>query len=1381
MANKYCDYFNVNEEYFPCFDESAINHGATWDDTYPHDTFIGLLNATEKMLGGNTNRSLWIHGAYGTGKSKCAYALKKILEVSEEELKTYWNKYEQLRSNQALLEKILGHKEQGIVCAYRYASGSVTTPQQLFMAVQESVKKALDNQKVSYKGENSLKESVIAWLEEPSHNSFVNSLLKKPEWTSAFSQGTADEIINVLRKSDDVSSLMNNVFKLATKEGITALTLSADSIRKWLLDVIKQNNNIKIVLVWDEFSDFFRQNKNSLSEFQKLITICQESPFYFVLVTHPISSISTNDDSWKIAQQRFDKVEITMPPNIAFDLIGDAFKPKKEALENWNILTNDLNARIHCSRQAVMKSADVSKDTFMKNMLPIHPMAAIVLKNIATAYQANQRSMFDFIKTPKDLDTKAFQWFIQNHGPLDERPFITIDMLWDFFYVKGSGYLSSDIKLILDTFPQQTMLTEKEKVILKTILIMQAIDQRLAGAIEVLKPTDQNLSYAFEGDFDQYENECKGIAKGLVSKGVLILSPIGDNKKAYNAAVLAGDGAKIEGYKKEVRDKSSTAKLVSEAEGLSTALNLPPALKLRYGITIDAGALPVVTTTDFMKVLDSLKHKDSGWHFKAVLALAKNEDEAQSFRNTIKKTIASEEYKDITVIDALSTPLGMEAFEQYVDFSAMSMYYQGNNNQQAKENSRKAKDVLDRDWKDRIYNGQPIVYTYANQEGEKANNASEIYSILQTIVLNRFSHVLDFTKNLTETQLKLTTAKQVARYGIGGTEIKGLIAGCEKSVLGKVWNKDEYWEDTALSGEHIVVIKKALDKVIKTTFDNSGKISIDEIYDYLEGTFGFSQSNLSAFITGFLLKEYSDNPYRSMNEEGHRESMTPDKLSEMIGNYIGKSPKSTFIVNLTEEEKAFYELTEKAWSMEADACTSPSHAGSLIKTKMRDLVYPVWCLEDVDSYGVYDLVKKYIALVQSDGDMAHDIANDIGKIAIQRPSSGKNLKILLTVENCRKGMEQFLARFESGKLIALSKEIGAEDSVLTDIKNVFSVEYSAYWNGSTGEDELNKLVVEYEFVKQTNLLLNTMGNSKDAAFRAWSETLKFIGFSFEAAQGKYPTLQKIFTYLFKVAKHDDLLPDAIKQFNDELNEHAAEINGILDNKLSVFMEIYAPYLEGFNEDECDEIRKSITTDMFVVDITHGNANVKKAADDYRKNQIKTQMYKLWSDKAEGTKNPRVWSDRYKTPILCCLSTEIYNDAKKAFATLNSTIQSDADIKSTIELLEKSNFYAEIADSSYRDQCFRDVIIGDYSNMLANVNVVREAVDAIGIEAYEWMDSPAVKNKIKSMASAEYNAGGSEIAVCTIDKMTDSELRSWLKELVKKDIELGIKIITNGGK
>lgn len=365
MPNKYCDYFDINERYFPCVDESAINSGADWTDTYPHETFIELLKCMERMLGGNTNRSIWIHGAYGTGKSKCALAVRRILELPEADVRNYWNTYEPLKKNPALLEKLLGHKERGIVTAYRYASGNISTPEQLFLAVQESIKKALDEQNVSYKGENTLKQGVIEWLQDESHNTFINILLKKLEWESTFAQSTADEIINSLTKSSDVSKLMANLFKLAAKEGITALSLTADNLKDWILDVINQNNT-KIVLIWDEFSDFFRQNKNSLSEFQKLVSICQEAPFYFVIVTHPITSLSSSDDSWKIVQQRFDKVEITLPPNIAFELIGHAFKPKQAALASWNEMVDGLDGIIPASRKNIMKAANVSNEATMK-------------------------------------------------------------------------------------------------------------------------------------------------------------------------------------------------------------------------------------------------------------------------------------------------------------------------------------------------------------------------------------------------------------------------------------------------------------------------------------------------------------------------------------------------------------------------------------------------------------------------------------------------------------------------------------------------------------------------------------------------------------------------------------------------------------------------------------------------------------------------------------------------------------------------------------------------------------------------------------------------------------------------------------------------------
>lgn len=1383
-SKKYCEYFDVNESYFPCIDESAINAGAPWETTYPHETFIDLLNSAEKMLGGTTNRSIWIHGAYGTGKSQCAYALKKILEVPNDELRAYWDRYEPLKKNKALLEKLIGHKEQGVLTAYRYASGSITSPQLLFLAVQESIRAALDAVPGSYKGENTLKESVIAWLTDSSHNAFVNSLLQKPEWVSEFSQSSADEIINSLRKRSDVSSLMESIFKMAEKEGITALSLTADSLCAWIKDIVAQNHT-KVVLIWDEFSGFFRQNRNSLNEFQKIVALCQETHFYFVIVTHPITSIAgasiSKDDPMSVVQQRYKQIEITLPPNIAFELIGHAFSVIPAAKDQWEVMTGDLNSKISASKIAVMKAAVVKSDSVMQHMLPIHPMAALVLKNIASAFQSNQRSMFDFIKTPKDLDVHAFQWFIQNTRPDSDRSLLTVDMLWDFFYEKGKDYLTSDIKLILDTYPQQTNLTEKEKVVLKTILIMQAVDQRLGGTIPVLKATDQNLSYAFEGDWDVYENECKSIAKALVKKGVLIQTPIADGKQVYSAAVLAGDGAKIDRLKDEVRKNGTITKLVEEGTQLASALSLTPPLRLRYAVNTDTGALPVVTVTNFVKMMDQLKVKDTSWHFFAVLALARTDEEAQTFRNMIKKTIGNAEYKTILVIDALSSPLGLELFEEYVSYSAMSMYYNGNNNQQSKDNARKAREVLDRTWRDRIHDGSFIVWSYANQDGEKATGANAVHTIMQTVVLNRYNHVPDFTKGLTESQLKNTQTKQVAKYGFGLSDVKGLIAGCEKTVLGKVWNRDTYWSDQELEKEPISIIKRSVDKLIHEAFRENGRISIDEICELLETAYGFAPCNLTAFVLGFLLKEYKGDPFRSQDSEGLRESMTPDKLSEMIGNYYSKKAKTTYIVSLTPEEKSFYELTEKAWRITPNTCTSPTQASSLIQAKMRDFVYPVWTLEEVDNTGVYDIVKKYIALIQSDGKAAHTIAIEIGKIGMQRSSCGDHLQALLTADNCLNGMSLFIQHFEGGKLSTLAKEIGASDHVLSDIKKLFSVKHAAQWIASTGEDEIRKLTVEYSFVKVTNALLNVSKDSKEGAFKSWRELLKFLGLSCESIQAKYPALNNLFTLLLKIVNYEDILPDNMKMLRDELTIHNTEMHDLLSSPLNSFIDLYAPYLTGFSHEECEIIKNSITEDMFVLSATKGNAVVKKAADDYRKGQVKDQLFRLWSERTGGTKSPKHWSEHYKTPILCCIDPEIYGEAKKAFAVLNSSQHSESEIKMALEFCEGADFFDVIADSDYRNKCFMEQIVGCYSKLLPDITAIRSALEDTDIAPYDWADDPRIKAKIKNMASVEYNAGGSDAAINTIESMPIDQLKTWLKQLAVSDMELGVKIISNGGK
>jgi hypothetical protein len=1380
--DKYREYFDIDERYFPCIDDAAINAGAPWENTYPHSTFINMLTEMERALARQNNgKTLWIEGAYGTGKSQCALALRRILEAPEEELRAYWE-YEPLKKKTDLREKLAGHKKKGIVVAHRYASGSIMSARDLFFAIQESVKAALIRQNIPYLGENTLKESIIAWLEDSDHKLMFDSLLQNPdkEWRALFAQSTANEVLSVLSKNGEVKSLVDNIFRLADKEGITALTIDSDRLIAWLTDIIDQNNT-RIVFIWDEFSDYFKNNRESLSEFQKVAALVQNKPFYFIVVTHEPQQIYVADSdrgNQAKVSDRFISVPIALPDNIAFNLIGHAFNVKPAAKQQWDVLAGDLNHRVKESRAKVMAVARITDQQVMKDIMPLHPMAALLLKNIASAFKSNQRSMFDFIKSANTDDVKAFQWFIENTGPHDDHPLLTVDMLWNFFYEKGRDNLTSDIRLILDTFPQQQNLREDEKKVLKAILIMQAIDQRLGGAIDLFKPTGQNLSYVFEGIPDlEGLFTAERLAKGMKDKGILVTTPVSGGRCAYTAAVLAGDQVKIDKYKTDLRQSSTTTKLVTEG-GLANVLSLPPALRLRFESEPGTGKITPVTVADFTKTINILRDKATGWNFHAVIAFAKDEAEAATFRKTLKMAVADEQYRNIVFIDTLSTPLGQEAFEQYVDFSAMAMYYQGSNNTSSRESGDKARHVLDQDWKNRIYNGQFIVYTYANQEGDKLGNGQGVASVLQTIVTNKFPYVFDFVKSLTESQLKITpTMKQSAKSGISQST-SGVVGGIEKHVLPTVWKVDKYWENPATTSLPISKIKVAIDKLIEEAFDRDGQISIGEIYDSIETTYGFAPCNLSAFIAGFLLKEYAGEPFRYSDSTGGHEPMTADKLAEMLGNYIGKSPKPTYIVKMTAEEKAFYELIEKAWRIQTNTCASVSQAASAITAKMRNLKLPVWCLEAIDNAGVYDVVCKFIDFIQKEGSEAHSKAVEIGRIALAKPSLADNLSTLLTDDNCQEGMRKYLRIFENGKIIELAEEICATDNILPDICRLFAVKYACLWDKPTGEDEIRKLITEYGVVRCSNDILNSSAHSLHDANKDWRSRLKFIGVSCEALQAKYPALYHVLDTLQKICRQEDILPEQIKTFHTELVAHGAEIRELLNNDRQVFAAVYEVYLEDLDADDIAVVKTNVGTGLFELSKTDCNIKVKTAAEEFRKNQLKSQLFRLWKDKT-GTRNPLEWSSRYRTPALCCVPKSEYEKAKKAFETLNRNSGSEAEIKTALEYLESTTLFDILADAEKRDSSFTSEIVGEYSALLTDINKVRDKLEALSVDVYEWRDSPEVKSKVKRLAEAEYNAGGSDKALQKIDSMDDAQLKQYLKRLVKDSVTFGIEILTNG--
>jgi hypothetical protein len=338
------DYFQIDENYFPCVNESAINAGLKWNEFYPHSTFIDLLRKTERILARQEKRSLWISGAYGTGKSYAAFALSRLLTAPNDEVEAYFNKYEALSIHKTeLMQRLIASKNEGqILTCYRYASSAINNANDLIIVIQELIAKAVVNAGLEYKGENTLKQSILEWLKDDRNKALFGGYVDK-EYKDLFGGWNTDEIIEKLSKADVSSELVGKINKMASEIGIIALKTDMDGLIAYIKDIIAGNKLKALVFVLDEFSEFFQNNRGRLTDFQKLVETCVEVPFYLIVVAHQMGSyFHERDNDAKKIKDRFTPCEISMPDNIAFDLMHDALKIKEDAKSDWAAKLDDL-------------------------------------------------------------------------------------------------------------------------------------------------------------------------------------------------------------------------------------------------------------------------------------------------------------------------------------------------------------------------------------------------------------------------------------------------------------------------------------------------------------------------------------------------------------------------------------------------------------------------------------------------------------------------------------------------------------------------------------------------------------------------------------------------------------------------------------------------------------------------------------------------------------------------------------------------------------------------------------------------------------------------------------------------------------------------------
>ena len=956
--NKYFEFFVIDEGYYPEINESSIKDPKNkWQSTFPHSDIVELLKSMERTLSRSDKKSLWVEGSYGTGKSRILWMMQNLLTCPAAEFDAYFDEYDNLRKETDLHDRLAAIRSGKIVTASRYATGDITSTQKLIFAVFDSLTSALKKSGCKFDGAKTLRGKIANWLESDTANlELFRAKIQKPEYrmSATLASRTAEEIIRRLKNpQDEVSQLVEDILELGEREGILAFSINMKELIDWIAEVIEENGLKAIILFWDEFSKFFGNNRNNLDEFQRLAELTNIAPFYLVIATHESESlVGVGDQGFRILRDRFIRKNMTMPDNIAFELIGHALKVKDVAKNDWENISGALRERTATPRKAVMEAAQkIHDEKILSRILPIHPMTAILLKNLATYFASNQRSIFNFIKN-SDPNIKAFQDFIATKSP-ENGDLLTIDCLWNFFYESGTDEhggnvgrmnLKPSIRSILDSYAlSKGNLNLDEQAVLKTILLFQAIDQESHGGVEIFRPTEKNIALAFCG-VERLENgRAVDIANELVRKEILFKKP--GKVETFAAMALSGDLAEIERLKKTIADTAKTADLVDSAK-LLEAINLTPAQKHRY-------ILHAVTADNFTATINRITNEPESYKIRAVVCFARNEDEQNKIRNLIGGALPNERYHKLVFIDASSNLINRDVFNRWVENSANEKYWRPKQPELANQFQNNAADCL-REWHNFFICGSFVYYpaTKSNAEerkGTSCQNADRITEKLKENVRRIYPYSFD-DANITDTLFLSTNLKKLSEVGITQEEFSMLKLNSIKVVLGDAWQiSGKYWE--IYPNLSISRLKIEIDELIKNRIDRDVRISFDEIFSYLLSR-GFMPLNIYAFLTGFLLKEYAAEPYRySAGIDGNQGgALNAPKLAECLndsikqGNTATRNYRPKYLEIMSANQRQFMDFAARIFGVTEDI--SVEQSAQKLRLKLKNLGYPLWCYVD---------------------------------------------------------------------------------------------------------------------------------------------------------------------------------------------------------------------------------------------------------------------------------------------------------------------------------------------------------------------------------------------------------------------------------------------------
>lgn len=1383
----YRDYLEVSENFIPVFTEEVDRaQGDSWQAFIPQKSMRDILEKLHASLdrGGRRTgdiRSLWIQGAYGTGKTHAAFVLKHVLEDDMDVVGRYFQRHKEVIGDLWGRFQGLRSGEKQFLTVYRSGSGDISSDRKFRMEFQQAIKRRLREVGLQDAQGESITELVLnkitadeGWATwwEAKFRKYRGRFDAEPNAQAVVTKLQAGHIDTAVR-----------VAEVLEEEGII-INDNPTALKEWVRAVIEKNNLQGIVFIWDEFTEFFTQNI-PVTTLQELAHSTTSMPFYFVLVTHKLLEQFTrlDQDTQNKLKERFFPQRLDISPVTAYRLIGNAIVSKSDKAETWetekNTLWDEVDRAYNHIRVLTEGSDEILRKEEFKNLVPIHPVSAFLLAQISKLFSSSQRTLFQFLKSPEDTDDQgSFQWFIQE-VPSEEWRWLTPDYLWDYFFSHMRLERVEHLNDIISHYQARSadIKDPDELRVFKVMVLLAALWRQTAGGDRRLKPSLEGLKRAFVGT--SLAMTVKEVAEAICNNKIM-QSITSDNDVEYIPPAVTLDEAKLRQAREQIKNTYTFEKVINLektegifSKGLKDALNL-------QGSAVKRHPVQVLSAKELSNAGERLVNtSENVFELPVVLVPAQDEgvlNGAEQSADEISKNL-----KD-TIFVISQAPFFERRWNDWVEFRARYKYHTDlKDGEQARFFELRAQDLFT-DWLEEVRRGKLVVF-FRGQRMD-VTGISGIVGVLSSKVSEVFCYGPE-TLNRVNTFYTNPFNRNGAEIGLG---VEPATRNPEKDFVAEL-QRQNVWGHSALRSRPDHVLTRLVE-LVDGIFANNENVKLIEVWGELQKPpFGLMPSPIGIILFGFAMRSYANNYYWSDGRT--TQSLNPHKLAELIEQVVrpGNSNVSELVLRrVSAEGEEFCQLSREIFHFSEAKTPNPDETRKTLRVFLSGMGYPLWSIKyvadstDVNPEEVANAIDNLVAIIDPNLD---SIDEDIIKAAVYslRPVRSV-LRSLISKERMQTGLTTFWQK-EAPLLQNLMQELSIDIGVIIQKLRALLSEDAWIWTEEKVSKRLPRLVKELDLTDALNKLCSEKRKELSEithVFRTRCFTSKFPLFLY--SEGQSQSIKELISELCRVSFSSDSIETMDASFPEEIRVYRGTLISIFQEPEGLLKRMLERHGHLLDASEVSDLYRDLP-DLSAADTTEEAVwRAVEQAVINRAKQLEIQAFiQKWRN-ISGVSSVNEWSKSKGVPIQWVLDGEEFQTFLKR--ATNPGILPQSEVKSLSAFLEShSEKLMVINDTEYVMRQFLLAVGPSYfeliqrSGLLADLH--KHILHNYGDSLIDWpMRLNEIQRATNEWVKRQYQEQTYQVVVDAVEKISHDDIRRIIRKMAKDPV-VGSQLLSMIGK